>query len=168
MVAANRSKDARRGVVTGGAGFIGSGTLYGDVDAAELPIDESTPHRPRSPYGLAKKTVIDYLALYSDLFGLGYTALALANVYGPRQDPRGEAGVVAIFANQLRSGAPCRIEGDGEQTRDFVFVDGAARAFELAADKASMRVVNIGTGVHVSINQLHAALAAAMDSPIDF
>ncbi len=135
------------------------GTLYGELDAEMLPVTEAAPHRPRSPYGLAKKTTIDYLVLYRDLFGLDCTALALANIYGPRQDPHGEAGVVAIFAAALSSGLPCEIDGDGNQTRDFVYVDDAARAFVLAADRASGLIVNVGTGTQVSINQLYALLA---------
>jgi UDP-glucose 4-epimerase len=140
------------------------GTLYGDVDADQLPADESNERRPQSPYGLSKKTVIDYLELYKTLFDFDFTALALANVYGPRQDPHGEAGVVAIFANDLLNSRQCRIDGDGEQTRDFVFVDDVARAFVLAADRGDGAVLNIGTGNQVSVNQLYALLAEAAGS----
>ncbi len=90
--------------------------------------------------------MLDYLACYRELFDLEYTALALANVYGPRQDASGEGGVVAIFAANLTAGAPCRIYGDGNQTRDFVFVDDVVDAFSRAAERGSGLVINIGTG----------------------
>ena len=99
-----------------------------------------------SPYGVAKKVVGDYLAAYRELHNLEFTALALANVYGPRQDPHGEAGVVAIFAGRLLSGQPCTIYGDGTQTRDFVFVDDVVDAFARAADRGGAWSLNIGTG----------------------
>ncbi|MGH9186203.1 MAG: NAD-dependent epimerase/dehydratase family protein, partial [Acidimicrobiales bacterium] len=87
------------------------GTIYGDPDPSELPLKESQPQRPLSPYGVAKKAVGDYLLAYRELHDLEYTALALANVYGPRQDPHGEAGVVAIFAGLLLEGKPCTVYG---------------------------------------------------------
>ena len=133
------------------------GTIYGDVD--KLPIKESTPQRPLSPYGVAKKAVGDYLFAYRELHGLEYTALALANVYGPRQDPHGEAGVVAIFAGRLLAGEPCLIYGDGKQTRDFVYVDDVVDAFSRAAERGSGLICNIGTGTETSVNELYAALA---------
>jgi UDP-glucose 4-epimerase len=137
------------------------GTLYGDVGPESLPVDETNPRRPQSPYGLSKKIGIDYLAMYEEMYGLDYTALALANVYGPRQDPHGEAGVIAIFTGEVLAGRPCRIDGDGEQTRDFVYVDDVARAFVLAADSGGGAVLNIGTGEQVSVNHLFGLLAAA-------
>jgi UDP-glucose 4-epimerase len=145
------------------------GTIYGEVDPALLPVDESHPQRPVSPYGVAKKVAGDYLYAYQQLHGLDFTALALANVYGPRQDPHGEAGVVAIFAGLLLDAKPCRIFGTGDQTRDFVYVDDVADAFVRAAapDAASGLVVNIGTGVETSVNELYAAMAdaAGVDTP---
>ena len=90
------------------------GTIYGDVDPADLPITESQPQLPISPYGVAKKVVTDYMNAYRALHQVEYTSLALANIYGPRQDPHGEAGVVAIFAGKLLSGERCKIFGDGE------------------------------------------------------
>ena len=135
------------------------GTLYGDD--APLPIKESAPQRPVSPYGVSKKSAIDYLTAYRELHQLEFTALALANVYGPRQDPHGEAGVVAIFAGRLLSGEPCTIFGDGEQTRDFVFVDDVVDAFARAAGKGGGLVLNIGTGEETSVNRLYATMAAA-------
>ncbi|HXW77892.1 MAG TPA: NAD-dependent epimerase/dehydratase family protein, partial [Acidimicrobiales bacterium] len=133
------------------------GTIYGDAE--QLPIKESQAQRPLSPYGVAKKTVGDYLYAYRELHGLEFTALALANVYGPRQDLRGEAGVVAIFAGRLLSGEPCLIFGDGKQTRDFVFVDDVVDAFSRAGERGSGLLCNIGTGVETSVNDLYAAMA---------
>ncbi len=135
------------------------GTLYGDTD--ELPIRESHPHRPLSPYGVSKKAAIDYLVAYRELHAVEFCALALANVYGPRQDPHGEAGVVAIFADRLLRGEPVTIFGDGEQTRDFVYVDDVVDAFVRAASRGGGLVLNIGTGREVSVNQLAATMMAA-------
>jgi UDP-glucose 4-epimerase len=135
------------------------GTIYGDPDPSELPIKESHPQHPISPYGVAKKVAGDYLFAYRELHGLEYTALALANVYGPRQDPHGEAGVVAIFAGRLLSGEQCTIYGDGEQTRDYVYVDDVVDAFVRAAEKGGGLVINIGTGIETSVNELYATLA---------
>lgn len=137
------------------------GTIYGEVDPDDLPVTEQHPQRPLSPYGVAKKAVTDYLAAYRELHGLEFTSLALANVYGPRQDPHGEAGVVAIFAGRLLSGAPCTIFGDGEQTRDFVYVDDVVDAFVRGADKGSGLLLNIGTGHEVSVNRLYRVMAEA-------
>jgi UDP-glucose 4-epimerase len=137
------------------------GTLYGEVAAEELPIRESQPHRPLSPYGVSKKAVIDYLVAYRELHSLEFCALALANVYGPRQDPHGEAGVVAIFARRLVDGEPVTVFGDGAQTRDFVFVDDVVDAFVRAATRGGGLVCNVGTGRETSVNQLYTAMAAA-------
>jgi UDP-glucose 4-epimerase len=133
------------------------GTIYGDVE--RLPIKESQAQKPLSPYGVAKKTVGDYLHVYRELYGLEYTALALANVYGPRQNLHGEAGVVAIFTGRLLAGEPCMIFGDGKQTRDFVFVDDVVDAFSRAGDRGSGLLCNVGTGVETSVNDLYAAMA---------
>jgi UDP-glucose 4-epimerase len=141
------------------------GTIYGDIAPEDLPVDESHPQRPLSPYGVAKKVVGDYLFAYRELHSLEYTALALANVYGPRQDPHGEAGVVAIFAGRLLGGEPCTIYGDGTQTRDFVFVDDVVDAFVRAADKGSGLLANVGTGVETSVNELYDTMARAAGIP---
>ncbi|MCB1272320.1 MAG: GDP-mannose 4,6-dehydratase [Microthrixaceae bacterium] len=137
------------------------GTIYGDVDASDLPVSESHPQVPLSPYGVSKKAAVDYMHAYRELHDLEYTALALANVYGPRQDPHGEAGVVAIFAGRLLEGERCRIYGDGAQTRDYVFVDDVVDAFVRATGRGSGLTVNIGTGVETSVNELHATMAAS-------
>ena len=135
------------------------GTIYGAPSGADLPIRESHPQHPISPYGVAKKVVGDYLAAYRELHQLEYTALALANVYGPRQDPHGEAGVVAIFAGRLLAGEECTIFGDGEQTRDYVYVDDVVDAFVRASEKGSGLLLNVGTGVETSVNELYATMA---------
>ena len=135
------------------------GTIYGDPDPADLPVDESHPQVPLSPYGVAKKVVGDYLAAYRALHGMDFTALALANVYGPRQDPHGEAGVVAIFAGKLLAGEPCTIFGDGSQTRDYVYVDDVVDAFARAAGRGDGVLCNIGTGRETSVVDLHATMA---------
>jgi UDP-glucose 4-epimerase len=131
------------------------GTLYGDPDPGDLPLPESHPHRPLSPYGVSKKAAIDYLVAYRELHSLEFSALALANVYGPRQDPHGEAGVVAIFGERLLRGQPVTIFGDGEQTRDFVYVDDVVDAFVRGATRGGGLVCNIGTGTETSVNELY-------------
>jgi UDP-glucose 4-epimerase len=136
------------------------GTLYGEP--TNLPVKESarSKARPISPYGISKAIALDYLAFYQRTRGVEFAALALANVYGPRQDPFGEAGVIAIFASKMLAGETPTIFGDGEQTRDFVFVDDTVHAFSLAADLGSGAVVNVGTGVETSVNSLFELMAA--------
>jgi UDP-glucose 4-epimerase len=134
------------------------GTLYGEVDTDELPVRESHAHRPLSPYGVSKKAAIDYLVAYRELHAVEFCALALANVYGPRQDPHGEAGVVAIFADRLLRDESVTIYGDGTQTRDFVYVDDVCDAFVRAASRGGGLVLNIGTGREVSVNELAAVM----------
>jgi UDP-glucose 4-epimerase len=137
------------------------GTIYGEPPVSDLPVKESHPQQPLSPYGVAKRAVTDYLHVYRELHSIEFTSLAMANIYGPRQDPHGEAGVVAIFAGLLLERKPCTIFGDGEQTRDFVYVDDAVDAFVRAADRGSGLLCNIGTGTETSVNQLYAVMAAA-------
>ena len=137
------------------------GTIYGEPAPEDLPVKESHPQQPLSPYGVAKRVVTDYLNVYREIHGIEFTSLAMANIYGPRQDPHGEAGVVAIFAGLLLDGRPCTVFGDGTQTRDFVYVDDAVDAFVRAAEKGSGLLCNIGTGVETSVNELYAAMAAA-------
>ncbi|MET0894696.1 MAG: SDR family NAD(P)-dependent oxidoreductase [Acidimicrobiia bacterium] len=144
--------------------FAGSGgTLYGVPES--LPARESHPQRPLSPYGVAKKAVGEYLHFYREVHGLEYTELALANVYGPRQDPNGEAGVVAIFAGQLLAGRRPTIYGDGMQTRDYVYVDDVVDAFVRAAERGGGLLMNIGTGIETSVRALYDAMAAMVDAP---
>jgi UDP-glucose 4-epimerase len=137
------------------------GTIYGEPDASVLPIDETHSRHPVSPYGVTKKAFTDYLHAYRELYQLEYTSLALANVYGPRQDPHGEAGVVSIFAGKLLAGEECTIFGNGEQTRDFVFVDDVVDAFVRAATRGGGLLFNIGTGKEVSVNELYRSMASA-------
>jgi len=146
------------------------GTLYGEPDVSELPLTESLPHRPLSPYGVSKKAGIDYLVAYRELHSLEFSALALANVYGPRQDPHGEAGVVAIFAERLVTGQPPIIFGDGMQTRDFVYVDDVVDAFVRGATKGGGLLCNIGTGSETSVNDLYREMAAqaGVDTPAEY
>ena len=135
------------------------GTIYGDVEPGRIPVDESYPQHPVSPYGVSKKVATDYLFAYSVLHGLQFTSLALANVFGPRQDPHGEAGVVAIFAGRLLAGEQCKVFGDGGQTRDYVYVDDVVDAFARAATAGDGELCNIGTGVETSVNDLYRTMA---------
>lgn len=146
------------------------GTIYGDPDPDVLPVDESHPQRPLAPYGVAKKAAGDYVAAYGHLYGLRYTSLALANVYGPRQDPHGEAGVVAIFAGKLLAAERCVVFGDGKQTRDFVFVDDVVDAFSRSVEAGDGMLINIGTGRETAVNQLYATMAheAGVDAPPEY
>jgi len=159
------------GALAGGARKVvlasSGGTIYGEADPALLPFDEDTPQRPLSPYGVAKLAGGLYLDVYGVLHGLAGTSLALANVYGPRQDPNGEAGVVAIFAGRLLSGRPCTVFGTGEQIRDFVYVDDVADALLAAAERADGKLLNIGTGVGTSVNDLYQTMAAIVGGPDD-
>lgn len=140
--------------------FTASGaTLYGEPDPEDLPVRESHSHKPRTPYGVSKKTVIDYLTVYRELHAVEFCALALGSVYGPRQNPRGEGGVVTAFAEQIVRDAPVTVYGDGEQTRDFVFVDDVVDACMRAATRGGGLVCNVGTGRETSINQLLTTLA---------
>jgi UDP-glucose 4-epimerase len=160
LVGTLRVLEGARLTGTGRVVFAASGgTLYGEPDHSELPLRESLPQRPLSPYGVSKKAAIDYLEAYRELHALEFCALALANVYGPRQDPHGEAGVVAIFAERLLRGLPLVVFGDGEQTRDFVYVDDVVDAFVRAAQRGGGLVCNIGTGTETSVNRLAAEMA---------
>jgi UDP-glucose 4-epimerase len=142
------------------------GTLYGEPDPDALPLKESQPHGPLSPYGVSKAAAIDYLVAYRELYSIEFCALALANIYGPRQDPHGEAGVIAIFAEAMLEGKPVTIFGDGTQTRDYTFVDDTVDAFVRAANKGGGLILNIGTGREVSVNELHEAMAQSFGSEI--
>ena len=140
------------------------GALYGEPEL--LPADEATPILPMSPYGWAKAAAEGYLGLYRRLHGLPVCCLRYANVYGPRQDPHGEAGVVAIFARALLAGESPTIFGDGEQTRDFVHVDDVARANLLAADRRVEGAFNIGTGEGSSVNTIFRVLAGKIGAAV--
>jgi UDP-glucose 4-epimerase len=133
------------------------GAVYGEPQY--LPCDEEHPIRPLSPYGASKHAVEHYLQLYQQLYGLGYTILRYANVYGPRQDPHGEAGVVAIFTNQMLAGEPAIVHGDGLQERDFVYAGDCARANLAALEQDRDGIFNIGSGAGTTINDLFERLA---------
>jgi UDP-glucose 4-epimerase len=141
------------------------GACYGEQE--QYPAREDHPTRPVSPYGVSKAAGELYLGYYAAQHGLQYTALRYSNVYGPRQDPHGEAGVVAIFAELLLQGKECTLFGDGGQTRDFVFVGDVARANLLAIQQGAQHVngaLNIGTGRETSVVELHAKLSALVGS----
>lgn len=134
------------------------GTIYGDPPAAALPVTEDHDGHPASPYGASKRAVEEYLHVYEALYGLDWTALALGNVYGPRQDPRGEAGVISIFGARMLAGHGVTIYGDGSQTRDFVYVDDVVQAMMQSMQHGSRLRCNIGTGRQTSVNELYDQL----------
>ncbi len=140
------------------------GASFGSPDV--IPTPESIERRPESPYGVAKKITDDYLHYFALAHGLEFVSLGFANVYGPWQDPHGEAGVVAIFSQLLLSGTVPTIYGDGSITRDFVFVDDVVEACVRAAEKGGNIYLNIGTGREVSINELYDVIADAAGSGI--
>ena len=132
------------------------GALYGEPEY--LPCDEDHPIRPISPYGLSKWTLEQYLPILLPE-SMGVKVLRPANVYGPRQDPHGESGVVAIFASKMVRGEPVVIFGDGEHTRDYVYVGDVVDAHDLALESGDSLTVNIGSGVETSVNELFRAMA---------
>lgn len=132
------------------------GTVYGEVYT--YPISETAPTHPVCPYGVSKLSGEHYLFYYRRVFGLPYVALRYANVYGPRQDPHGEAGVIAIFSKRLLAGQDVTIFGDGQQTRDYVFVRDVVRANLAAIASDHCGGVNIGTGVETNVNDLYAIM----------
>lgn len=133
------------------------GAAYGECDR---PAPESAPLRPLAPYGTSKLCGEEYLSTWNRLYGTGHVSLRLGNVYGPRQEPHGEAGVVAIFMGLLHDGDTPTIFGDGSQTRDYVHVGDVARAMLLALERSG-GIYNVGTGVETSVVELYAAIAAA-------
>ena len=133
------------------------GAVYGEPEY--LPCDEEHPINPICQYGASKHTVEHYLYLYHHLYGLNYTVLRYPNVYGPRQDTHGEAGVVAIFTGKMLRGEQARVNGDGTQQRDFVYVGDCARANLLAVQKARNGIFNLGWGYGTNINQIFDTLS---------
>ena len=157
---------ARKGGVRKIVHTSSGGSIYGVPP--RYPTSESTPTDPASPYAAGKVAGEIYLNTFRHLYGLECSHIAPANVYGPRQDPHGEAGVVAIFSQALLSGRPTKIFGDGSHTRDYVFVDDVVDAFVRAAGPAGGgQRFNIGTGVETSDRQLHSAVAAAVGAADD-
>jgi UDP-glucose 4-epimerase len=133
------------------------GAIYGECDG---PAPEDAPRRPLAPYGTSKLCGEEYLETYNRLYGTRHVSLRFGNVYGPRQEPHGEAGVVAIFMGLLRDGGTPQVFGDGRQTRDYVYVSDVARAVLLALDRDG-GVFNVGTGSETSVLELYAAIQAA-------
>lgn len=133
------------------------GAVYGNPE--QLPVTEQHPVNPLDPYGASKHHVEHYLHLYEKNFGISYTSLRYPNVYGPRQNPFGEAGVVAIFTRQMLDGKQPVINGSGEQERDFVSATDIARANLLALNKGDGEIMNIGSGLATSINTIYSELA---------
>ncbi len=143
------------------------GTLYGEPATELLPLSEEIPRCPLSFYGVSKAGVIDYLVAQAALGGPGFVALALANVYGPRQDPHGEAGVVSIFAGRLAREEKCAIYGSGEQTRDFVHVSDVVEAFIASMGSGNNEVINISSGVETSVNKLYSTMVNLMNYKLE-
>jgi UDP-glucose 4-epimerase len=130
------------------------GGVYGEGANRQLPLAEAAECLPTVPYGQSKLAAEGYVSLYSRVHGVAGASLRLGNIYGPRQDPHGEAGVIAIFCNRLLEGAQPTVYGDGEQTRDYVYVDDAVQALLAAADTPVEGIYNIGTGAETSVLQL--------------
>jgi UDP-glucose 4-epimerase len=160
----NLLEAARRGGVGQVIFASTGGAIYGEQEV--FPAAEDHPTRPVSPYGVAKLAFEHYLYYYHVTYGLAVTALRYANVYGQRQSPHGEAGVVAIFADRLLSGRAATINGSGEQTRDYVHVSDVVRANLAAAGLPGHHVYNVGTGVETTVVELYHALARAAGSPL--
>uniref|UniRef100_E6Q6A5 Putative UDP-glucose 4-epimerase (Galactowaldenase) (UDP-galactose 4-epimerase) n=1 Tax=mine drainage metagenome TaxID=410659 RepID=E6Q6A5_9ZZZZ len=137
--------------------FASSAATYGNPE--RVPVVESSPQRPVSPYGITKMVTEHYLRFYRAEKGLDFTALRYGNVYGPRQDPNGEAGVIAIFIGRFLKREGVRIDWDGEQTRDYVYVKDVARANLAALERGSGECFVIGTGARTSVNDIYHALA---------
>ena len=137
------------------------GAIYGDT--ARLPADETTAVQPLSPYGLTKWTFESYLHIWRQVHGLTPVILRYANVYGPRQNAEGEAGVIAIFSRRLLRGKPCVIYGDGNSTRDYVYVGDVVRANQLALTRGDGGTFNIGTGSQTTIRTVFDTVRGAVD-----
>jgi UDP-glucose 4-epimerase len=137
------------------------GAIYGEQET--FPAPEDHPLHPVSPYGVAKMATEAYLFFYKVQYGIDYAAMRYGNVYGPRQDPHGEAGVVAIFCGRMLEGKPCTIYGDGKQTRDYVFVADVVRANVAAASANVSGPINVGTGIETDVNDLYHTLGTVAD-----
>lgn len=132
------------------------GAVYGELEY--VPADEAHPINPLDPYGASKHQVEHYLYIYGRHYGLDYTILRYPNVYGPRQDPEGEAGVIAIWTGRMLKGRSTIVYGSGEQERDFVYVGDIARANVLAVDKGGGEIINLGSSIGTSINEVFGLL----------
>ena len=138
------------------------GAVYGEGAGLDLPLDETAACRPDAPYGQSKFAAEGYVSLYGRLHGLSATSLRLGNVYGPRQDPLGEAGVVAIFCGALLGDGTPRVFGDGHQTRDYIYVLDVVEAFLAAAEAEAAGTYNVGTGVETSVLELGEQIAGRL------
>ena len=134
------------------------GAIYGEGDGQQLPLPEDAPIAPLSAYGQSKFAAEGYVSLYERLYGLSGVSLRLGNVYGPRQDPLGEAGVIAIFCGLLKEGGRPKVFGDGTQTRDYIYVGDVVSAALAAGDAEATGPINIGTGVETNVLELIEAL----------
>jgi UDP-glucose 4-epimerase len=143
------------------------GAIYGEGSNRDLPLDETAECLPDAPYGQSKYAAEGYLALFERLYGLSTAALRLGNVYGPRQDPLGEAGVVAIFCGALLEGRTPKVFGDGQQTRDYVYVADIVEAMLAAGGSDVTGTFNIGTGVETSVLEIGRMISEACDCPFD-
>jgi UDP-glucose 4-epimerase len=153
--------DAARAAECGRVVFVSTGgAIYGEGEGQDLPLAEDAPIAPLSAYGQSKFAAEGYLALYERLYGLSGVSLRLGNVYGPRQDPLGEAGVIAIFCGLLREGGRPTVFGDGTQTRDYIYVGDVVAAAIAAAGSAVTGPINIGTGRETDVLELAEALRA--------
>jgi UDP-glucose 4-epimerase len=146
--------------------FASSGATFGSPD--RFPINETTPQRPTSPYGITKMVTEHYLRFYKAEKGLDFTALRYGNVYGPRQDPNGEAGVISIFINKFLRNEGVRIDWDGDQTRDYVYVKDVAQVNLAALEAGSGGCYCIGTGVKTSVNDIYRAIVkiSGFEAPV--
>jgi len=135
------------------------GAMYGEPDPRDLPVKETAPVKPLSPYGASKQALEAWLGVYQRTFGLDYTILRYANIYGPRQGVREEGAVVAVFATRMATDQPLTIDGTGTQTRDFVYVGDCVTANVAALDRGSGCAVNIGTGRETSIREIFDSMA---------
>lgn len=160
----NMAEAARRGGVRQILFASTGGAIYGEQDY--FPADENHPARPVSPYGISKRSFELYLFYYSVTYGLDATCLRYANVYGERQNPHGEAGVVAIFLNRLLAGEAPTINGEGLQTRDYVHVSDVVRANVAAAGRPGYHIYNVGTGVETSVVDLYKEIARSLGSDL--
>ena len=141
------------------------GAIYGSPE--EIPCSEAAPAAPISPYGLSKYMAEQYVSLFHRLYRLDYTNLRYGNVYGPRQDPEGEAGVISIFIQSILDGNRPRIFGDGTQERDFIYVDDIVEANMRAINSGNHRTLNIGSEEGTSVNRLFEIIKAELDYPLE-
>jgi len=162
LLEASRAAGTRRFALasTGGA-------IYGEGAHRDLPLSESAECRPDAPYGQSKLAAEGYLGLWKRLHGLSTVALRFGNVYGPRQDPLGEAGVVAIFCGAMLAGKPPTVFGDGLQTRDYIYVGDVVSAFLAASDSDATGAFNVGTGVETNVLELGNAIAGLLGTEFE-